>query len=104
MAAGLDLDWKWVPVAGRAALDDVGDVTTTPVNGELLGQQPIEELAGPSDERLTGEVLVLARRFADQHQASGGIPRREDHLGPSRGQGARNAGERLSLELGEGRH
>ena len=71
---------------------------------ELLGEQAVEQLSRTPHERLSGEVLVVPRRLADEHQIRSRVPRREDHLGPAAGERAGDAAERLRLELGEGRH
>ncbi len=45
-------------------------------------EQPVEQLAGASDERLALEVLVAPRCLADEHQVGVRVAHAEDHLGP----------------------
>ena len=57
-----------VAVVGRPALDHVGDVAGAAVDAELLGHQPVEQLARSAHEGLALEVLVPPRRLAHEHQ------------------------------------
>src|SRR3546814_4102848 len=49
-------------------LDGVGDVAPLPIEARRL-QRLVENATGWADERRTGEILVVARLFADQHDA-----------------------------------
>lgn len=67
-SASLYLLRLWIPVAGGPTLHDVGDVnlvTTQSGMREQFGQQ----LARRSNERQPRQVLLAARRLADQHDA-----------------------------------
>ena len=97
MATGGDLERLRVPVAGRPAFHDVRDVTAGAVEAQLLREQPVEQLAGPPDKRLPGQVLVPSRGLADQHEGSGGVPRREHDLCAPGGKGAGDAAARHRL-------
>src|SRR3546814_13375288 len=55
----------WFPVE---MLDGVGDVAPLPIEARRL-QRLVENATGWADERRTGEILVVARLFADQHDA-----------------------------------
>lgn len=86
--AGVLLGVQGVPVLGRTALDDVGDVHVGfPVQIDDL-QHVVQQLARPAYEGLALEVLVLAGALADEHDL--GIPgaRSEDHVVPGVRQGA----------------
>src|SRR5207249_20977 len=61
------------PFAARLpleVLDDVGDPDRGAIDAGL-GERPIEQLAGRADKRMPGEILLVARLFADQHQPGG---------------------------------
>src|SRR3546814_2194558 len=49
-------------------LDGVGDVAPLPIEARRL-QRLVENATGWADERRTGEILVVARLFAEQHDA-----------------------------------
>ena len=66
--AGLDLLGRRRAVAGRAPIDGVGDVDMLLAEPDRV-QHAVEQLPGASDEGLAAEVLVAARRLADQHDA-----------------------------------
>src|SRR3546814_16099365 len=55
----------WFPLE---MLDGVGDVAPLPIEARRL-QRLVENATGWADERRTGEILVVARLFADQHDA-----------------------------------
>ena len=57
-----------VPVAGRPALEHVGDVDLVAYKSGVA-EQLVEQLAGGAHERLALEVLVAARCLPDQHDA-----------------------------------
>src|SRR5919109_736928 len=54
-----------IAVAGRAALDDVGDEHVAPCPADVA-EQVHEQPAGTADERTTLPILVLARALADE--------------------------------------
>src|SRR5215217_3941356 len=55
-----------IAVAGRARLDDVGDVYVLALQPRL-GEQLVEQLARAADERAPLLVLARAGRLADEH-------------------------------------
>ena len=55
-------------VAGRPPRNDVGDVGLAAVEPDR-GDHPVEQLAGAADKRQALDVLVAARRLADEHDA-----------------------------------
>ena len=55
-------------VAGRPPRHDVGDVDLGAVEPDRR-QHAVEQLAGAADERQALDVLVAARRLADEHHA-----------------------------------
>ena len=61
-------------VAGRAPVDDVGDVHVGFAQADG-GQHLVEQLAGAADEGLAFEVFVAPRRFADRSSARAAAPR-----------------------------
>ena len=70
--AGLDLLRARVAVVGRPALEHVGDVDL--LAGEADGrQQLLKQLAGLAYEGLALLVLVVAGRFADEHEVGAGV-------------------------------
>ena len=66
-------------VAGRAPRNDVGDVGAGAVEADRRHHQ-VEQLAGASDEGQALEVLLAARRLADEHHARLRIAVREHEL------------------------
>ncbi len=96
--ARLDLVGHRVAVAGRAALDDVGDVDLGAGEPDAL-EQPVEELAGLADERVALLVLVEARRLADEHQVGVGVAHAEDDLRAPFGEPAASAAGGFLLQL-----
>ena len=83
--AGLDLGRVRVAVAGRTALEHVGDEHVRAGQADLP-QQLLQQLAGRAHERQALLVLVRARRLADEHQVGVGVARPEDHRRARRGQ------------------
>ena len=68
--AGFNLVWLGVPVLGRPALDDVGnvDLVARQIDGfDDLGQQ----LARPADKRNPLEIFVVTGCLTNEHQVSG---------------------------------
>src|SRR5579885_1467456 len=80
-AAGGDLPGAWLLVQAALAvgwlefemLDGVGDINVGAVDAGLL-QRPIEQFTGRTDERVPGEVLLVTRLFADEHDPGRGRP------------------------------
>ena len=70
-----------VAVAGRPALEDVGDVDVLPRVAHRLDDLG-EQLAGAADERLALDVFVGARRLADEHQIGARVADAVDDLLP----------------------
>src|SRR5215217_1827203 len=99
--AGVDLVELRVAVAGRAALEDVGDEHVGPLEPDLA-EQLVEQLAGPADEREPLEVLLLAGGFADEHQVGVGVARPEHHPGAALVQRAAGTATGLLVERHEG--
>src|SRR5262245_21883370 len=64
--ADLAFLWRRRAIAGRAPRNDVGDVGGGAVEVDRRHHQ-VEQLAGASDERQSLEVLLTARRLADEH-------------------------------------
>src|SRR5581483_11378093 len=60
-------------------LHDVRDVNGSAVEPDLL-ERAIEQLARRPDERLARAVFVIARHFADEHDARSSRPLAEDSL------------------------
>ena len=92
------------PGCRAGGLDHVCYVAARPVEAELLGKELVQQLPGASDERLAGEVLVVARRLPHQHEIGSRVSGREDHVGAPGCERASDAAERDLLEIGEGRH
>jgi hypothetical protein len=61
-------------------LDRIGDVDLLPVDAGLL-ERPVEHLARRADERLAGEIFLVAGLLADQHDRGGGRSFAEHGLG-----------------------
>ena len=105
--ARFDLDRRRVAVVRRSALHDVRDVALGPGQPDLLRHEPVEQLAGASDEGLAGQVLLAAGPLAHEEQVGCRVPHAEDHLCAPRRQRAQRAGGRgdaQPLELGGVRH
>ena len=100
--ARLDLVGLRVPVAGRPALDDVGDVDV--FAREAHGFDDLrEQLPGAANKRLALLVFVGARAFPDEHQARGGVADAEHDVGSPRVQLAATAVAKLGAEFGQRR-
>ena len=99
--AGLDLFWARVAVAGRAALEDVGDVDALARDAGAV-EHLVEQLAGCAHEGLALEVLVLAGALAYEHDVGMGIAHPEDEVGARGGQGALGAARALPLDICQG--
>ena len=86
-----------------AAFEDVADVHV--VAGEAHRADDFgEQLSGFADERLALQILVLARRFADEHQLGLGIADAEDDLRARLHEmRAERAGQHRAAEGGETR-
>ena len=70
--AGVDLLRPWVAIAGRAALEDVGDEDQLARHADGF-EQLLEQLAGLADERSALLVLVVARGLSDEHEVGARI-------------------------------
>jgi hypothetical protein len=92
--ARLDLLRVRIAVAGRPALDHVGDIDVRPREADSA-QQLLEQLAGLPDERDPVLILVEAGRLADEHQVCVRIARAEDDLRPGRRERAASAAQRF---------
>jgi len=69
---GLYLFREGIPILWWTALDDVADVDLAAIQPH--GQEnPVEELAGFSDKRLTETILVAARSLTDKDDFCGGV-------------------------------
>ena len=84
-------------------LDDVGDVDGVAVDAGL-DEGPVEQLARRSDERMAGQVLLVAGLLAQEHQLGSGLAFAEDGLGRVAVQVAGLAGRGGMAELVEVRH
>ena len=84
--AGADLGGQRVPVAGRPALEDVGDEDVLAAEADAL-QERGQQLARGADERDAEPVLVIAGGLADEHQVRGRVAVAHDHLGAPLGAG-----------------
>src|SRR5438045_3579111 len=84
-------------------LHDVGDVHDSAIDPRLL-ERAIEQLAGGADERMTGEILLVARLLADQHDARAFRPFAEHGLRGVFPQIAVAATLRGSADFGERGH
>ena len=79
------------PVRGRPTLDDVGDVDLRP--RESGGRErPIQDLAGRSDERTPGPVLLPPGGLPDQDNRGIGRSLARDREGPTNVEAASDAG------------
>ena len=100
--AGLDLVRLRIAVAGRTTLHDVRDVHVGPRQPDAFDELR-KQLAGPADEGLTFQILLLARSFAHEHQIGIGAAHTEDHLRTPAREFAQGAGERGGSDVGEQR-
>lgn len=66
--AGLDLLRSRVSISGRAALQHVGDEHVLAAKTGAP-EQLVEIVPGGADKRLALQILVFARRLADEHHA-----------------------------------
>ena len=85
--AGILLDPQGVPVPGRAALDDVGDVDLRAVEIDDP-KHIVEQVPGGAHKGHALPVLLLAGAFADEHDLRLLIAHAEDQLVPRLPQGA----------------
>ncbi len=72
-----------IAVARRPALDDVRDVDVGALEADRLDDLR-QQLPGASDERLALEVLVGARRLADEHELRVRVADAEHDLPPAK--------------------
>ena len=80
-----------VAIAGRAALEHIGDVDVLATEADRL-QHGREQLPAASDEGLAPPVLLRPRRFADEHPARPGVTDPEHGLRARLAEGAARAG------------
>jgi hypothetical protein len=59
--------------------DNIGDVSLFAIDTCLL-ERAIKQTAGWTDERFAGEILLVARLFADKHDACATAPFAENGL------------------------
>ena len=86
-AAGLLLDAQGIPVPGRAALDDVGDVDPGAVQIDH-GEHVVQQLPRWAHKGQALPVLLLAGTLPDKQDLRLLIARAEDQLVPRLPQGA----------------
>ena len=97
--AGVLLGVQGVPVLGRAALDDVGDVDVfRPVQVDD-GEHLIQQLAAPAHEGLTLQVLVLPGALPHEQDLRVPDPHPEHHMGAGVRQRALLAAQAGLLQL-----
>ena len=77
--AGLDFVRLGIPVLGRAALDDVGDVDVLALERDGFDDLR-QELPRAADERKALLIFVASRSFADEHQVGFGVADAEHDL------------------------
>src|SRR5690606_17883666 len=80
--AGIDLNGLGVAISRWPTFEDVGDVNGLPRDPDL-GEQLVQQVSRPADERLALEILVPPRRLADEHQSRVGPSHTEHDVGPS---------------------
>lgn len=78
MQASCSVSWG-VPISGRAAFDDVGDVAIGAVNIDD-GEHIVQQLPGGTHEGLPSQILLLAWAFAHKHHIRIPLPYAEDHI------------------------
>src|SRR5262249_42246431 len=83
-------------------LHDVRDVGVRPIDAGLV-ERLVEEPTGRTDERPPGEVLVVARLFADEHHPSAPAAFTGNSLSAALPEGAGAAAGGGLLEILEGR-
>src|SRR5207302_5400591 len=75
-----DLVGFGVAVFRWATLYNVGDVDVLTAKTHSLGDNIGQELSGPPDERLSLQVFIASRSFANKHQLCLGIAHAEDQV------------------------
>src|SRR4030042_1667122 len=103
LAAGVDLAGKRVAVAGRAALDDVGDEYLLPPEADG-GDQFVQEAAGRANEGAGPLVLVEAGRLTHEQQFRVGRTFTGDGVGGGAAAPAVGAGSDAPVQLFELAH
>jgi hypothetical protein len=75
----------WVAIARRAALEDIADehIRTRQAHS---GDDLVEQLSGPADERAALAVFVFAGGFADERDPGTGVALARHGMGPGLGQ------------------
>ena len=97
--AGILLSGQGVPVLGRAALDNVGDVhvgVPVQVHG---GQHFVQQLSAPAHKGFTLQVLVFTGAFSHEHHFGFGISHPEHHMVPRLAQGTFFTGQTGLLQF-----
>src|SRR6516164_7014272 len=61
--------WGRRAVARRPPWHDIGDVTRGAIETDR-SHHPVEQFAGPPDEGTAADVLIIAWRLADEHDAA----------------------------------
>ena len=93
--AGLALGGQRVPVLGRAAFDDVGNIAV-PAAVQIDGEQiSIQQLAAAAHKRQALLILALAGTLAHKQHFGRGYALPEHHVGAGGVQRAAGAGEAL---------
>src|SRR4051794_8652925 len=99
LLAVLDLHRRGIAVAGRAALEDVGDEDVVALQADA-GQQLLEHLPRCADEGQAALVLARAGRLPHEHEVRVGVAGAEDDLRAGRGElRAAGAAPRLREDL-----
>ena len=101
VSAQLDFLRPGVPVAGRSALQHVGNEHVLPLQARI-GEQLVEVLARRAHEGLALQVFVLAGSFAHYKDPRLGVAHPEHRLGAAIGQEALLAGLHLGADLLQG--
>src|SRR5512144_1987208 len=96
--ARIDLLGLRIAVAGRPALEDVGEKDVLALQPDVL-EQLGEESACPADEGQALAILLRAGRLADEDQVGVGVARPEDDPGAGRRQRAALADRGLVVDL-----
>ena len=97
--AGLLLLGQGVPVVGRPALDNVGDVDVgvpVQIHG---GQHLVQQLAAPAHKGLPLQILVFPGAFPHEHHLGLGVAHAEHHVVARLAQGALLAGQAGFFQL-----
>src|SRR5262245_17639423 len=96
--AGVDLLGLGIAIAGRTALEDVGDEDVLATHADPL-EQFAEEAARAPDEREALAILLRARRLAHEHEVGVRVAGAEDDAIAGLMQGAALADRGLVVDL-----